>query len=316
MAYNNKQTLYEILGVDPDAATADIKAAHHAMTRVLVSGKTGLPHEEIMSRLQQLDLALNTLTSRPARDAYDAGLAASHTSLDRPASTHLTTTSQSVDYNPIALANALVEPHQHDELMVRDAQHPLKILSATASSSISILKTIFRTIGAIFVLIIVIKASAGLLMSSHQPDMYAQEKTRAEDMVIIQDYYEKHGVRPADRAEAERLELEDKRKKEEQQQTEREQKRQEEAYNRFVETSRMEGERVTRDLELAAAREKQEEERARREAEWARQREEAQEAEERAREEQEMARQQQEKQQQERAQEPENSQNNPDSTQN
>lgn len=278
MADNNKkQTMYEILGVSQTAALEEIKAAHRARARDLVSGKTGLPADEIKFRLQTLDLALHTLSSQWSRDAYDAELAAPppHAALATRAPCAVTAPSKNPSYNPIVVATALADAQKNGALAVKDTRVPLNAMSA-ASSSISALKVILRVIGLIFALIIVFRISSGMFRATHYSEMYAREKAKAEDMLVIQDYYQKHGMRPANRSEAEKLDLDNKRKTEEQQRAEGEKKRQEEEYRRFVESSRYQGEQIHAALQAADERARAEEERARREAEWARQREEIQ----------------------------------------
>jgi flagellar biosynthesis GTPase FlhF len=122
---------------------------------------------------------------------------------------------------------------------------PLKLISATAASSASALKKIFRVIAGLAVLGVVIKIST-MIMAGRQPT--AGGISKADEKVILQEYYQTHGVRPASRIEADLLEVENRRKENEQRQAEREKQREEDQYRKFVEESRRIGNQVQENL--------------------------------------------------------------------
>ncbi len=264
-----KQTLYEILGVSPTATLAEIKAAHHALTRALVGGETGLPRDEVQFKLQVLDMALNTLTAPWSRDAYDAELRArAPANRNLPAVSASNPLAQSPTFNAVVVADAL---HQSYKTALAGSDNSLVVFAESAAASASALKKVLRALVGLFVLFVISRCSMGLYMNTHQSELYAKEKAKAEDMVVIQDYYQKHGIRPASRAEAEMLEQQAQREQDEANRIASEQRQQEERDRQFADQARREGERVSRNVEIAQAQAREQEERERREAEWAKQ---------------------------------------------
>jgi hypothetical protein len=262
----NKQTLYEILGVSPTATVDEIKAAHHARTRALVSGTTGLSREEIEFNLRLLDMALKTLSVPSSREIYDTELGARAPSRTLPVVVAGAPT-RSGTYNAVAVAEALHESYQATRAG-SETTRSLAIFAESAATSASVLKKIFRVLLGLFGVFIVFKISAGMYLATHPPVEYPKEKARAEDMVIVQDYYQKHGVRLASRAEVEMVETEAHRQENEANRAAAEQQRAQEREERFSEAARDEGNRISSNLQAAEARARAEEERQRREEEW------------------------------------------------
>ncbi len=270
----NKQTLYEILGVSPAATLVEIKAAHHAQTRALVSGETGLSKEDVNFRLQVLDMALNTLSAPWSRDAYDAEMAARTRATTRNLPvTSGSPPSDSGRFNAIALADAIHQSYRTD-LQRTEVTSSLSIFAGSAATSVSVARKIFRAFGGLLALFFVFKAATAMFVATHQPDLYAKEKAKAEELVIIQDYYQKHGIRPATRAEAEKLEAQARQEQYEASRIEADRRRDEENARRFAESGRMEAQEISREREFAEARAREEEERKRQHEEWAKQQEE------------------------------------------
>ncbi|HSM98596.1 MAG TPA: hypothetical protein VLS47_06230 [Gallionella sp.] len=269
---DKKQTMYEMLGISQTATLPEIKAAHHRLTRALVSSGSGLAQEEVNHKLQVLDLALNTLSVQWSRDAYDAQLAALNPSANiaSPA-LNVMKVPQGAVFNPLQVAVAIEDTRRLAVSSKAGHPVPLAVMSATVSSSVSALRAIFRVFGGLLVLGIVIFTSMRIAESRGEAP-YPEMRAMAEEKVIIQDYYHKYGVRPASRAEAEALELENRRQANAQHIAELQRKKQEEDYARFVEQSRRDGEQITNDLQRAEESARYEEERKRREAAWAQQR--------------------------------------------
>lgn len=259
-----KQTLYEILGVSQYATLDEIKAAHRAKTRALVSDQTGLTREEIQFRLQVLDMALATLSAPSSRDIYDTELGA------RTASRALVVKSppaKSAPYNAVVVAEALHESYK-TALAGTETSSSLAVFAESAANSAAALKKIFRVLLWLFGLFIVFKMSAGIFLATHHPVQYAKEKARAEDMVIVQDYYEKNGVRLASRAEVEMVEQEAARKQDEAARAQAAQERAQERENQFSNIARSEGDSITAQMQVAAAQKQLEEQRQQREEAW------------------------------------------------
>lgn len=243
---DKKQTMYEILRVSPFASLSEIKTAHKLLTESLAAEKSGLKREEIDLKLQMLNLALNTLSNQADRDAYDARLAArkfsAHTSL-RP-STSLV--SQSNDAKALMIAAAIEATHSRGASSDKGPSL-LTVMAATADKSASSLWKILRIVAGLLVLGIVIKV-ASVIVGGRQPSLPGGTISKAEEKVIIQEYYQQHGVRPGSKEEVDLLELENRRKANEERAAALLQEKQDQEYRRFVEESRRTGEEVSNNL--------------------------------------------------------------------
>lgn len=269
---DKKQTMYELLGIQQSATLPEIKSAHRHLTRSLVSGESGLGKDEINHKLQVLDLALNTLSVQWSRDAYDAQLAAHNPSVhvDLPALNAMKVPQKSA-FNSLQVAAALEETREMVNSRMNDPLAPLAIASSTVSSSVSALRKLLRLAGGVLALGAVIQV--GLIISgSRMGQPYPEARAKAEEKVIIQDYYQKHGVRPASRAEAEALQKENQKQAQAQEKAELQKQQEQENYSRFVEESQRQSAQVSYDLQRAEESDRLEKERVRREAEWAQQR--------------------------------------------
>lgn len=72
---SKKKTLYEILGVRPDASDAEIQRAYKTLVEKLESGASGLDPAEVNFQLNLAKQAVWTLSDNMQRAAYDARLA-------------------------------------------------------------------------------------------------------------------------------------------------------------------------------------------------------------------------------------------------
>lgn len=270
----NKKTLYEILEVSPTASYFDIKAAHKRLSLKLMS--LGLSREDCDFKLNLLDVALHTLSVPLSREAYDAQLA----STAAPGNAFLPVKANAMSLvgasNASQVAAALENSQKLATAMMQAHQFPVKEVSSTAGMAARSLKTILRVVIGLLVLGFFIRMGQTAVAFRHagQP---TRDELKAEEKLIIQEYYKKHGVRPASRAEAELLEQENRLRENEQRAAKDEERRKENEYHRFVEESRREGEYVHEDLvrneEIArreqAQRQRQEAERKRRQEEAA-----------------------------------------------
>lgn len=274
-----KKTMYEILAVSPTASQAEIKAAHKRLSLELMSGKLGLSREECNFQLSVLDVALHTLSVPVLRDAYDAGIAptATHGNAVLPIKSNVLSLVDGAKTNKIAAA--IEDNYKIAAMGMASLQFPIKEVSSTVSLSASSLKKILRIVIILMVFGFVIKMGQ-LVLASRRAGHPSVEVTKAEEKLIIQEYYKKHGVRPASRAEAEFLEQEARRKENEQREAAFAERRKEEEYRRFVNTSHDIGNQVHANLVQEEERERQ---RQRYLAEEKRQKEEAAQEEERLR---------------------------------
>lgn len=249
---NKKKSMYGVLQVSPTASYSEIKAAHKRLSLALMSNSSGLSREDINFQLNVLDVALHTLSVPALRDAYDAELVSP---------TAIATVVAPITANSFALGDeakslrvaAAIEDSQKMAAVAMAAnQFPVKVITSTATISARSLKHILRAVIGMLVLGFVLKM--GQMGMSHAGGS-SDDIAKAEEKLIIQEYYEKYGVRPASRAEAELLEQENRRKENAQREAEFAEKRKEDEYRRFVEESRSMGERVTADRIYAEQRE-------------------------------------------------------------
>lgn len=238
-----KKSMYEILGVSPTASLAEIKAAHKRLSLELMSGKCGFSREDCEFQLKVLDVALNTLSVPVLRDAYDAELAPI-----TPGNAVLpikpNVVSLGDDEKALKIVAAIEDNYKVAAASTGSIQFPITEVSSTVSASTRSLKKILRIIIVLTVLGIIGKSAFVFGHAARK----SSEVAKAEEKIIIQEYYKKYGVRPASRAEAELLEKENRRKENEQRAAEFEEKRKEEEYRRFVEESRQIGDQVHRNL--------------------------------------------------------------------
>jgi hypothetical protein len=247
---NAKKSLYEILEVSPDAPLPEIQAAHRRLCQKFLLGKPGLSREDIDFNLKVIDVALHTLSDRVSRDAYDA----QQSGRNMPV-----TAIAPLKVDAAKLAGAIEAYRKVADTIQSTDGSPLKIISATAASSVSALKTIFRVIAGLVVLGVIIKVSIGVLAGRPAGGI-----SKAEEKVILQEYYQTHGVRPGSRIEADLLEVENRRKENERRAAAREKELEEERERRFVEESRRIGAQVHENLRRDAERARYEEEQGKR----------------------------------------------------
>jgi len=248
-----KKTLYEILEVSPNASLPEIQAAHRRLCRKLLVGKPALSREDIDFNLKVIDLALHTLSDSASRDTYDAQQAA------RKAPANAVVPLKA-DAMPLKIAAAIEANQKTTGAIESYDDSPWKIFSATAATSVSALRKIFRIVVGLVVLGVVLKIST-MILAGRQPGNTAGGISKAEEKVILQEYYQTHGVRPGSKIEAELLEVENRRKENERREQEREKQREEERYRKFVEESRRVGDQVHENLRRDEERARYEQER-------------------------------------------------------
>jgi hypothetical protein len=242
----NKKTMYEILGISPTASQAEIKAAHERLSIEVMSGSSGLDREDCNFRLNLLDVALHTLSTPVLRDAYDAQLA----SANAPAKVALPAKSSLVAVGDQATAlkiAAAIEDNYKIAVAAASPQFPIETVSSAVGASTRAVGTLIRVIIVLVIMGLLLKA--GLTLAAfRRPEIPPSAIALAEEKLIIQQYYQKYGVRPASKEEAIFLEEERRRRENEQHEAEFERKKTEEEYHRFIEESRNEGDRIHRNL--------------------------------------------------------------------
>jgi len=251
----DKKNMYEILRVAPTATQAEIKAAHRRLSLEVMSGKQGLSREDVEFQLKLLDMALRTLADPTSRDVYDAKLALPVTSVPYNISLPIRTAadSRAVDETAGKLAAAVVDEYRTTVAAIEGHKIELEAVSSTVRASASALRAILRIVAGLLILGFVLKMGQ-MALAARKPTTPSIHIARAEEMLIIQQFHKKYGVRPASRAEAELLEREYRRKENEERQAQFEKDKMESEQRDFDEESRRMGERVHENLAHAEER--------------------------------------------------------------
>jgi membrane protein involved in colicin uptake len=163
------------------------------------------------------------------------------------------------DATSLKIAAAIEENQKITGAIENSHESPLKIFSATAARSVSALRRIFAVIAGLMVLGVVIKVST-MILAGRQSGHVTGGVSKAEEKVILQEYYQTHGVRPGSRIEADLLEVESRRKENERREAARDKQQEEERYRKFVEDARRTGDQVSENLRRDEERARHEEE--------------------------------------------------------
>jgi curved DNA-binding protein CbpA len=245
---NPNTNYYELLEVSPYADLAELTVAYMRISKALAVEGGELAPAEKDFRLQLVKHAYEVLSSPSRRSEYDAGLAASGAGL------------------------AWQSPALHAEAALEDKKwSPIRRLLTVIAG----LMAIGMAIQLVWVLTAYQRTSAAVGGS--------EVGSSAAEKVYLQDLYQTHGIRAANRAEAELLLADIQRKEQaerEQRTKEQQAQEQERKQRRFEEEARREGAMVTANVMQAeqeaerakeeALRQKEERERADKAAERAR----------------------------------------------
>ncbi len=263
-----KKTLYELLEISPNVSNSEIQAAHQRLTEIIQSQKTYSNREEIDFKLKVIKVASQTLTVDRTRAAYDARLAM----LNAPATVAAPINMVTLPHHPEVMSlkadavsfkadamsfKADAMSLKADAMSLRLTGAPLKIEGGHQSTSKAIfsfitslrspLTKVLTIIGSLIAAGMAIQV-AFILMVNHQQEHATAEVSKAEEKVMLQEYYQTYGVRPGSKIEADLLEVENRRKENAQREAAHEQERKDEEYRRFVEESRRIGEAVSDNL--------------------------------------------------------------------
>lgn len=267
-----KKTMYEILDVLPNASYAEIKEAHQRLSDKLQLNESGLSPEDLDFQLKLLKVAFHTLSTPMSRDAYDAQLAP-------PSPANIAVPTSVVALKPHVEAMALradamslraeAMSLKADALSLRADALPIKAAGDHSATMFEFFNNLARPVkrillifGTLIAIGMVIQVLF-LMFADPSVGYGSAEAAKAEEKVIIQEYYQEHGVRPASKIEAELLEVENRRRENEQRAADREKQRADEEYRRFVEDSRRSGEQVSAELRHAEAEARRDEEQKR-----------------------------------------------------
>ena len=251
-----KQTLYEVLAVSPTASAQEIQDAYQQKWNALLLEKDSLSLEDFNFRQQLLTLARSTLSNPDERSFYDIKLAnavAPNETDEMEWKANALMVSASSDNlsrraDTLALhADALA---LRAEAMAIRAGLPGGALPPSADGAKSPIKRTVAIIGTVIATLMVLQMIAMYFSARSQ-----QAAIKAEEKVIIQEYYQTYGVRPESVAEVRRLEAENRRKASEESAAERavqkeefEKRQAEEEYQRSREEVKQLADEVSADL--------------------------------------------------------------------
>jgi hypothetical protein len=265
-----KATLYEMLGVQERANLAELQSAYRRELSSLESMRASLSSEEFSDKSQLLRVTMNTLTDPVSRLSYDAKLAATRRTVAGTVTTRsLATRALDADTDGShARADALslradALALRADAMLVRagldDPGSHGSTSQIVASAALSGLKHLTRAVG--LLVLVGIGAFAVTRLFTGEPSARREAAAaKTSEKTAIQEYYQTHGVRPANMAELELLEAERRRRAIQARQAEQNREKQERDAHRFEEESRQRGREVSQQLRMA-------EEEARRNAE-------------------------------------------------
>ena len=263
-----KKTLYEILAVAENASDAEIQVGYDIARDRLQLQKDRISPDDFDFKLKVIQMAFTTLSTPSSRDVYDARLAASPRLTPSPppaasAAPALALVPQEVEADALSLraeamalrADAMTM--RADALALRSGGAPLpeprgfsadrpRHAPGPASSS----RKILMAVGTVFAIVMVTQATR-MVMGNRQAHVAAATAAQANEKVVLQEYYQTHGVRPASIAEMELLEAAQRRQEAAQRTAERDKNKAEQDARRFEEESRRRAAQVSESLRLA-----------------------------------------------------------------
>jgi hypothetical protein len=254
-----KKTLYDLLDVSPDAPFSELDAAYLRATQKLESDTSGLTAESKDVQSKVLKMAFQTLSNEKSRRAYDSRLnrrEAVTVALPPAPPETLSLQAAAVSLKADAaslMAEAAVLKADAVSLQVETA--PKKLAALVAKG----VRATFTALGAIVT--VVVALLFGLFWAASGTRQAAQEDEKARERVMIQEYYQQHGVRPKSKIELELLEAENRRAAKAEREAaleKQEEQRKELEHQRFIEESRRLGEQISDNLRRAQERAEQE----------------------------------------------------------
>nr|WP_315225671.1 hypothetical protein [uncultured Albidiferax sp.] len=272
------KTLYSLLAVATDASDAEIQVAFERASAQLQLKKDQISADDFDFKVKVLNVAFKTLSSPSSRAAYDAKLAASAPPAQAPALAlvpqHNDAEALSLRAEAMALradamtlrADAMVM--RSGAAPFRESRHFAAIDSAPDVSGLApVLRKILLVLGTLFAIACVAQVVA-MVAGNRQASLAAAAAAKASEAAALQDYYQTHGVRPANQAELAKLQAEDLRKDNANRAAEREKARIEQEARRFEEESRRRGEQVSSELRMAELQAKEQARREDERREW------------------------------------------------
>jgi len=255
----NMSTLYDLLGTPQAASTAQLQAAYREQMNTLEAQRASLPADDFNERRQLLRVAYNTLADPVSRVGYDATLEvaarSARTTIETgtalaPTSDLAGTASAQARADALSMrADAL--SLRADALLMRAGVGAPTERSpglAVAADAFGALKRVVRALGLLVVLGISAFGVSRCAMSGAAEKRMTLEQ-KASEQAALQDYYQTHGVRPANLADMELMEASRRLQENERRQTEQARRQQEDKERHFEAESRQIGREVSERLQ-------------------------------------------------------------------
>ena len=262
------RTLYELLGVRREATATEIRTGYRLELEALEALRVTLPKQDFDDRVQLLRVAYTTLNDPISRAGYDADLDAA-AAYGSGALATIGGPSSGTRADALGLrADALAL--RADALMARA---DIGAASARPDGLFSDWPPgMARLLGYALLVALLIGVSMGVSRCSTksaraQIEAREAQERRASEQAALQDYYQTHGVRPANRAEMEMMEAERRRRENQERQSSVDNQRAEEQQRRIDEENRRRGDETTREVQRAMAEQAEEQQRLKFEAE-------------------------------------------------
>ncbi|BDT69621.1 hypothetical protein os1_38120 [Comamonadaceae bacterium OS-1] len=272
------KTLYNLLAVAADASDAEIQVAYEQATTRLQLQKGRISADDYDFKVKVLNVAFKTLSAPASRAAYDAKLAVSAPPAPAPALALVPLQPEAEALSLRAEAMALradAMTLRADAMVMRSGAAPFRESRNFAaadsplgvSSLTPILRKILLVLGTLFAIASVVQVVA-LVAGNRQASLAAAAAAKASEATALQEYYQTHGVRPANQAALDALLAEERRKDTTNRTAEREKARVEQEARRFEEESRRRGEQVSSELRMAELQAKEQARREDERREW------------------------------------------------
>ena len=251
-----KKTFYEILAVSPKAGYQEIHETYEGLVGKLKSQKEYFKPDEYDFRLKIMNLAFSTLANPASRYAYDVELAARASPAPvYPGALALQTDADVVSLRAEAMSlRADAMSLRADALSIKSdvANYAGKgsyqqAGEAVLSSAVPAFRKFIMLVGGLLAGWMVLQVIF-LLMSNRRANIDSAAAAKANEKVIIQEYFQTHGVRPGSKAEVELLEAENRRKENETRLAESAKSRSEEDSRRFEQDARQRASEVSAEL--------------------------------------------------------------------
>ena len=262
----DNRTLYELLGVRPQATATEVRIGYGLELDALEAQRATLSPQDFNDRMQLLRVAFTTLNDPISRAGYDADLnaaarAAAAASYGGALTTTPSASASGARADALGLrADALAL--RADALMARADIDPSSYRNDGLFSDWS--PALRRLVSSAVLLLVVMGIVTGISRCTtrsarEQMELREAQERRASEQAMLQDYYQTHGVRPANRAEMELMEAERRRRENAERQAATDNRRAEEEQRRWEEESHRRGEEASRNVQAAmeAAREEQ-----------------------------------------------------------